>query len=135
MSCTPQQNKGERIATYLHEITPHVEPRHAVQRRAIGNGTMREAHANAAHDRRVREVALETRDGQLLAQVLHDGVGIAEISLHDGQAQGAQLPHEPHGYAGGASVRLTSEFSKSIGFTLCGIVEEPTSESTTRCLR
>jgi hypothetical protein len=31
--------------------------------------------------------------------------------------------------------RLPSAFSKSIGFTLCGMVEEPTSVATARCLR
>ena len=31
--------------------------------------------------------------------------------------------------------RLPSAFSKSIGFTLCGIVDEPTSPATTFCLK
>ena len=30
---------------------------------------------------------------------------------------------------------LPSEFSKSIGLTLCGMVEEPTSPAITRCLK
>ena len=34
-----------------------------------------------------------------------------------------------------ARPRLPSEFSKSIGFTLCGIVEEPISPFTVRCLK
>ena len=34
-----------------------------------------------------------------------------------------------------ASPRLPSEFSKSIGFTLCGIVDEPISPFIVRCLK
>ena len=34
-----------------------------------------------------------------------------------------------------ARPRLPSAFSESIGFTLCGIVEEPTSPFTVRCLK
>ena len=31
--------------------------------------------------------------------------------------------------------RFPSEFSKSMGFTLCGIVDDPVSPSTIRCLK
>ncbi|MNC87035.1 hypothetical protein D3C83_27300 [compost metagenome] len=34
-----------------------------------------------------------------------------------------------------ATPRLPSEFSKSIGFTLCGMTEEPTSPAFTFCLK
>ena len=40
----------------------------------------------------------------------------------------AQVPQQRVGDA-----ELPSEFSKSIGFTLCGMVEEPTSPGFARC--
>jgi hypothetical protein len=41
----------------------------------------------------------------------------------------------PQVLAARSPAELPSEFSKSIGLTLCGMVEEPTSPATTLCLK
>jgi len=76
----------------------------AAQAGLVAEQAVAERDAHVAKHRRVGEVALPARHGELLGQVAKQGVGQAQVAF---------------------------EFSKSIGFTLCGIVEEPTSPAFT----
>ena len=80
--------------------------REALPQRSPAEQRVAERDADVAQHGRIGQVALPARDRQLLGEVPQQRVG------------------EP---------RLPSAFSKSIGLTLCGIVDEPTSPSRIRC--
>ena len=78
------------------------------ERGGEGDECMSHRDTDVADDGRVGQVALQAADGQLRAQMLQNGIGDAEVA---------------------------SEFSKSMGLTLCGMALEPTSPALICCLK